>query len=161
MPKVGPDVTTLRQRQARDIVADPSFERLLMTLEAATSPVIPRRILELYFQTSDGNVGEVLEEIVDAFPQTVSIEVLLEDARWVGELQQARQAEELEVELGLIKAELEAVHAEMRRWEAFMHGHPWQPADATERMRRAAMRSPDRSHPTRRRRPPDRRIEHP
>jgi hypothetical protein len=152
---------SLRQRPAREIVSDPNFERLLITLEAATSPVIPRRALRVFFETSEGSVGEVLEEIVDAYPQNVSTEVLLEDARWVGALAQARQADELEVQLMLVKAELSAVRADMRRWEAFMLGHPWRPPDASARMSRAALRSADRSHPNPRRRPPDRRPEHP
>jgi hypothetical protein len=152
---------SLRQRPAREIVSDPNFERLLITLEAATSPVIPRRALRVFFETSEGSVGEVLEEIVDAYPQNVSTEVLLEDARWVGALAQARQADELEVQLVLVKAELSAVRADMRRWEAFMLGHPWRPPDASARMSRAALRSADRSHPNARRRPPDRRPEHP
>ncbi len=152
---------SLRQRPAREIVADPNFERLLITLEAATTPVIPRRVLRVFFETSVGNVGEVLEEIVDAYPQTVSIEVLLEDARWVGALAQGRQAEELEFELMVVKAELAAVRADMCNWDRFMLGHPCRPSDATARMSRAASMSTDRSHPSRRRRPPERRIEHP
>ncbi|MGZ4231401.1 MAG: hypothetical protein ACXVR1_04910 [Solirubrobacteraceae bacterium] len=152
---------TLRQRPAREIVADPNFERLLIALEAATCPVIPCRVLEVFFETSDGTVGEVLEELMRAYPQTVSIEVLLEDARWVGALEQLRRADELELELELIKTELQAVRAGMSRWDGFMQGHPWRPSDATMRMSRAAVLSTDRSHPTRRRRPPERRIEHP
>ena len=152
---------TLRQRAAADIVADPHFDRLLDAIEQATSPAIPQRVLEVFFITSDGTVGEVLEEVVRAYPQTVSIEVLLEDARWVGALEQARLAAELEEDLALIRAELEAVRAGMRRWDSFMHGREFRLPDATTRMNRAALRSTDRSHPTRRRRPPERRIEHP
>jgi hypothetical protein len=152
---------SLRQRAAREIVADPNFERLLITLEAATTPVIPRRVLRVFFETSVGNVGEVLEEIVDAYPQTVSVEVLLEDARWLGALAQGRQAEELEFELMVVKAELAAVRADMNNWDRFMLGHQGRPSDATARMSRAASMSTDRSHPSRRRRPPERRIEHP
>ena len=116
---------SLRQRAAREIVADPNFERLLITLEAATTPVIPRRALRVFFETSHGSVGEVLDELLDAYPQTVSVEVLLEDARWVGALAQERQAEELETQLVLVKAELEAVRADMTRWDTFMLGRPW------------------------------------
>jgi hypothetical protein len=152
---------SLRRRPAHEVVSDPHCQRLLETLEEATSPRVPRRVLELFFETSDGTVDEVLEEIFDAYPQTVSIEVLLEDARWVGALDQAQQADELEVQLVLVKAELEAVRAGMDRWDRFMLGHPWRPTDASGRMSRAALTSADRSHPTRRRRPPDRRIEHP
>jgi hypothetical protein len=152
---------SLRQRAAREIVADPNFERLLITLEEATTPVIPRRVLRVFFETSVGNVGEVLEEIVDAYPQTVSVEVLLEDTRWVGALAQGRQAEELEFELMVVKAELAAVRADMSNWDSFMLGHTCRPSDATARMSRAASMSTDRSHPSRRRRPPERRIEHP
>jgi len=152
---------SIRQRPAREVVADPHYERLLETLEDATSPRIPSRVLQVFFETSEGTFGEVLEEIIDAYPQTVSIEVLLEDARWVGALDQARQADELEVQLVVVKAELEAVRAGMDRWDEFMLGHPWRPTDATSRMSRAALLSSDRSHPTRRRRPPERRIEHP
>ena len=152
---------TLRRRPAREIVPDPDFERLLITLEAATSPVIPRDVLRVFFETSEGSVGEVLGEIIDAYPQTVSIEVLLEDAHWVGALAHAREAEDLETELTLIKRELEAVRAEMRRWDSFIHGRPWRPADAPTRVTRALALSTDRSHPTRRRRPPQRRIDHP
>ena len=152
---------SLRQRPARQVVGDPHYERLLETLEASTSPRVPRRVLELFFETSDGTVGEVLEEIFDAYPQTVSIEVLLEDTRWVGAVDQALQADELEEQLVLVKAELEAVRAGMDRWDMFMLGYSWRPADASGRMSRAALISTDRSHPTRRRRPPDRRIEHP
>jgi hypothetical protein len=152
---------SLRQRAAREIVADPNFERLLITLEAATTPVIPRRALRVFFETSHGSVGEVLDELLDAYPQTVSVEVLLEDARWIGALAQERQAEELETQLVLVKAELEAVRADMTRWDTFMLGRPWRSAGASARMSRAASISTDRSHPTRRRRPPERRIEHP
>jgi hypothetical protein len=135
----------------------------LITLEAATTPVIPRRALRVFFETSEGTVGEVIEEIIDAYPQNVSPEVLLEDARWVGALAQARQVEELEVQLVLVKAELDAARTEWNHWDAFMTGLPWQPPDATARMRRAALPLHDRSHPreTRRRRPPERRIGHP
>jgi hypothetical protein len=152
---------SLRQRRAREVVADPHYERLLEALEAATCPLIPRRVLALFFETSDGTLDEVLEEVMDAYPQTVSTEVLLEDARWVGALDQARQADDLEIQLVLVKAELEAVRAGMDRWDRFMLGHSWRPSDATSRMSRAALISIDRSHPSRRRRPPDRRIEHP
>ena len=152
---------SLRQRLAREIVADPNFERLLITLEATSTPVIPRRALRAFFETSEGTVGEVLEEIIDAYPQNVSAEVLLEDARWVGALAQARHVEELEVQLLLVRAELEGARTGWNEWEAFMLGHPWRPADATARMRRAALPSNDRSHPTRQRRPPQRRLEHP
>ena len=61
----------------------------------------------------------------------------------------------------LVKAELEAVRDDMTAWDIFMLGHPWRPTDATARINRAATMSTDRSHPTRRRRPPERRIEHP
>jgi hypothetical protein len=152
---------TLRHRAAREIVADPHFERLMTALEAATAPVIPRRVLRLFFESSGGSVEEVLEEIIDAYPQTVSIELLLEDVHWVGALEQARQEEELELKLAVVKAELEAVRADLSRWDAFMQGPHWRPADATARMSRAAMLSTDRSHPIRRGRPPERRIEHP
>lgn len=152
---------TLRQRPAREIVADPHFERLLLALETATSPVVPRRALRAWFAASDRTVGEVLEAIIDAYPQTVSIEGLLADAHWVGALDQARQAEELELELAEIKAELAAVTADLIRWDSFVHGPWWRPGDATARMTRAAIVSTDRSHPSRRRRPPERRIEHP
>jgi PAS domain-containing protein len=152
---------TLRQRPAADIVADPHFERLLHALEEATSPAIPHRVLEVFFVTSDGSVGEVLDEVVRAYPQTVSIEVLLEDARWVGALEQARLAAEVEEDLALIRAELDAVRAGMSRWDSFMQGREFRLPDATTRMNRAALRSTDRSHPSRRRRPPERRIEHP
>jgi hypothetical protein len=157
---MGPDVS-LRQRPAREIVADPHYERLLGTLEAATSPLVPRRVLQVFFETSEGTVGEVLQEVFDAYPQTVSIEVLLEDARWVGALDQARQADELELALVLVKAELEAVRSGMNRWDRFMLGYPWRPSDAGVRISRGDLLSSDRSHPTRRRRPPDRRSEHP
>jgi hypothetical protein len=157
---VGPNVT-LRQRPAGEIVLDPHFERLLSALEAVSAPAIPRRVLEVFFVTSDGTVGEVLEELIRAYPQTVSIEVLLEDAHWVGALAQARHAVELEVEVRLIRAELEAVHAGMSSWEQFMQGRSFQPSNATARMSRAAVPPSDRSHPNRRRRPPERRIEHP
>jgi hypothetical protein len=152
---------SLRQRPANEIVADPNYERLVGTLEAATSPLVPRRVLGLFFETSDGTVGEVLEEVIRAYPQTVSIEVLLEEARWVGALDQARVADELEVQLVLFKAELAAVRADMDHWDRFMEGDPWRPPDATARMSRAARISTDRSHPSPRRRPPERRIEHP
>jgi hypothetical protein len=152
---------SLRLRRAREVVADPHFERLLETIEAATSPLVPCRVLRVFFQTSEGTVDEVLEEVMDAYPQTVSIEVLLEDARWVGALDQARQAAELELQLVLVKAELEEVRSGLDRWDRFMLGHPWRPSDATSRMSRAALISADRSHPSRRRRPPERRIEHP
>jgi hypothetical protein len=151
---------SLRQRSAREIVADPNFERLLITLEAATTPVIPRRALRVFFETSEGTVGEVLEEIIDAYPQNVSAEVLLEDARWVGALAQMKQIEELEVQLVLVKAELEAVRSDCHQWDEFMLGHEWRPADATARMSRAELRSNDRSHPNRGWRPPERRSGH-
>lgn len=157
---MGPNVT-LRRRAAAEIVWDPHFERLLAALEAATSPAIPRRVLELYFVTSDGTVGEVLEELVRAYPQTVSIEVLLEDARWVGVLEQARLAEELESDLALIRAELDAVRAGIGRWETFMQGRAFRPSGAAMRVTRAPARWTDRSHLTRRRRGPQRRNEHP
>jgi hypothetical protein len=158
--EVGSTVT-LRHRPAREIVADRHFERLLTALEAATAPVIPRRVLRVFFDSSDGSVGEVLGDIIDAYPQTVSIEVLLEDVHWVGALDQARQVDELELKLAVIAAELEAVHTDLSRWDAFMQGPSWRPADASARMSRAAMSSTDRSHPIRRGRPPERRIEHP
>lgn len=152
---------TLRHRPACEIVADPCFERLLTGLEAATSPVIPRRIFRAFFDSSEGTVEEVLEEIIDAYPQTVSIELLLEDAHWVGALDLEQQAEELEVQLMVMRSELGAVRADLRRWDGFMQGALSRPADATARMSRAAMLATDRSHPARRGRPPQRRVEHP
>jgi hypothetical protein len=157
---VGSNVS-FRKRPAAEVVLDPHFQRLLVALEEATSPAIPRRVLEVFFLTSDGTVGEVLEEVVRAYPQTVSIEVLLEDARWLGALEQARLAAELEEDLALIRVELEAVRAGMSRWDAFMQARAFVSSDATTRMSRATVRPADRSHPTRRRRPPERRIEHP
>ena len=151
----------MRQRPARDIVADPHYERLLETLEEAMSPPVPAHVLRVFFETSEGTVGEVLEEIIDAYPQTVSVEVLLEDARWLGALDQARHADELEIQLLLVKAELGAVRADMNRWDRFMLGHPWRPTDVALRMSRTGLISSDRSHPTRRRQRPDRRPEHP
>jgi hypothetical protein len=157
---MGPNVT-LRQRAAVEIVSDPHFERLLAALEQATSPAIPARVIELFFVTSDGTVDEVLEELLRAYPQTVSIEVLLEDARWVGALEQARLADELESDLALIRAELDAVRAGMGRWESFLQGREFRASEGTIRMRRAAPRSAARSHKTLRSRPPARRPEHP
>jgi hypothetical protein len=152
---------TLRHRPAHEVVADPHFDRLLTALETATAPVIPRRILKVFFNSSDRNVGEVLDEIIDAYPQAASIEALLEDAHWVGALDQVRQAEELELQLAVIKAELDAVRADLGRWDSLMQGPLWRLADATDRISRAASLSTDRSHPRRRGRPPERRIEHP
>ena len=157
---MGPNVT-LRQRGAADIVSDPHFERLLAALEAATSPAIPMRVIELFFVTSDGTVDEVLEELVRAYPQTISVEVLLEDARWVGALEQARLADELESDLALIRAELDAVRAGMGRWDSFMQGREFRPSGTAMRVTRASARWTDRSHLTRRRRGPQRRNEHP
>jgi hypothetical protein len=152
---------TLRHRPAREIVADPCFERLLTGLEAATSPVIPRRVFRAFFDSSEGSVEEVLEEIIDAYPQTVSIELLLEDAHWVGALDLEEQAEELEVQIMVMRSELEAVRGDLKRWDGFIQGKLSRPADATARMSRAAMLAPDRSHPARRARRPQRRVEHP
>ena len=157
---MGPNVT-LRKRSAADIVSDPHFERLLAALEAATSPAIPMRIIELFFVTSNGTVDEVLDELVRAYPQTVSVEVLLEDARWVGALEQARLAGDLESDLALIRAELNAVRAGMGRWDSFMQGREFGPSEGTIRAGRATLRSEGRSHKTLRSRPPARRPEHP
>jgi hypothetical protein len=152
---------TLRHRPAHEVVAHPHFDRLLTALETATAPVIPRGVLKVFFNARDSNVGEVLDEIIATYPQTGSIEALLEDAHWVGALDQARQVEELELQLAVIKAELEAVRADLSRWDGFMRGPLWRPADATARISRAARLSTDRSHPKRRGQPPERRIEHP
>jgi hypothetical protein len=145
--KVRPNVT-LRHRPAREIAADPHFDRLLTALEAATSPVIPRHVLRAFFDLSDGSVGDVLEAIIDACPQMVSIEALLEDAHWVGALDQAQQTEELELQLAVIKAELEAVRADLSRWDTFME-RSCQPTDHT-RPGEGVLRSVASSTPERR-----------
>jgi hypothetical protein len=95
-----------RQRPAAEIVADPHFERFVIALEEATTPMVPREVIEEYFLAGDGSVGDVLEDLFGAHPQTVGIDVILEDAQWVGALDQVRWIAELESDLAIVKAEL-------------------------------------------------------
>jgi hypothetical protein len=153
--------TAFRQRPAAEVVADPNFGRFLAALEQATAPIVPREVLADFFWCGEGTLGDVLEEIFSAHPQTVSIELILQDAHWVGALEQARWAAQLECELEQVKAELTGVRISMSCWQAFMAGHDSYLAGATGRVSGAVAGSADRSHGRRRGRSPKRRFEHP
>lgn len=153
--------TAFRQRPAAEVVADPNFERFVAALEQATAPIVPREVLADFFWTCEGTLEDVLEEIFSAHPQTVSIELILEDAHWVGALEQVKWAAQLELELEWVKEELSAVRTSLSCWEAFMDGHESQLTGATGRVSAAASGSGDRSHGWRRARSPKRRFEHP
>ena|SRR5664279_1203424 len=153
--------TTLRQRPVAEVVTDPNFGRFVAALEQATAPIIPREVLADFFGTGQGTVEDVLEEILSAHPQTVSIELILEDAQWVGALEQAKWAAQLEFELERVKAELSAVRTSMSCWDAFMAGHASHLVGATGRVGSAVSGSADRSHGRQPGRSPKRRFEHP
>jgi hypothetical protein len=153
--------TAFRHRPAAEVVADPNFERFVAALEQATAPIVPREVLADFFRTREGTLEDVLEEIFSAHPQTISIELILEDAHWVGALEQVKWAAQLELELERVKAELSAVRASLSCWEAFMGGHDSQLAGTTGRVRGAVSGWADRSHGWQRGRSPKRRFEHP
>jgi hypothetical protein len=149
-----------RKRPAAEVASDPNFNRFVVALEHATDPIVPREVLVDFFWTADGTLEDVLEEVFSVHPQTVSIEVLLEETHWAGALPQARLALEIECELDQLRAELNAVRAGLSRWGAFMDRDEAEPA-ATGRLSGAASRPTDRSHGRQPGRSSKRRFEHP
>jgi hypothetical protein len=153
--------TTFRHRPAAEVVADLNFERFVVALELATTPVVPRDVIREHFSRSDGTVGEALDDLFDVYPQTVDMDVVLTDAQWVGGLDQTRCLAELETQLEMVRAEIDAVQSSLDQWDTFMDGHGPLQLGISSRVSRAAAWSADRSHGTRRRRSPQRRFEHP
>jgi hypothetical protein len=103
-----------RKLKAAEIVVDPHFDRFLTAFERGTTPGVPRGVVEERFRGSDGTVGEVLYEIFDAYPRIVSLDVILEDVRHAGAIEQPR--------IDRLEAQLEALGADLEAWESFMDG---------------------------------------
>jgi hypothetical protein len=149
-----------RKRPAAEVASDPNFNRFVAALEQGTDPIVPREVLADFFRAADGTLEEVLEEVFSAYPQTVSIEVLLEEAHWAGAMQLAGLAAEIECEVEQLAAELSAVRISLSRWVAFMDRDEAEPT-ASGRLSGAASRPTDRSHGRQSRQSSKRRFEHP